>query len=46
MGAIGGLTAVLDVVVRPRHNQEELGNTLVILLPRKVLILYVFPLPS
>ena len=46
MVAVGGLAAVLDVVVGPRHDEEQLGDTLVILLASKVLILYVLPLPS
>ena len=45
MVTIAGLTAVLDVVVGPRHDEEQLGDTLVILLPGKVLILYILPLP-
>ena len=45
MVAIARLAAVLDVVVGPRHDEEQLGDTLVILLAGKVLILNVLPLP-
>lgn len=45
MVAVARLAAVLDVVVGPRHDEEQLGDALVILLAGKVLILYVLPLP-
>ena len=46
MVAVGGLAAVLDVVVGPRHDEEQLGDTLITVLTSEVLILNVLPLPE